>query len=50
MYGNKMSAVISAVTQQITFLYTQEEKRLVWSKGEMDVPLAFANSCDQQIF
>ena len=47
--GNKMSAVIFAVTQQITMEYAGK-KRLFWSKGEMEVPLEFANSCDQSIF
>ena len=27
-----------------------QEKRLFWSKGEMEVPLESANSCDQPIF
>ena len=43
-----MYAVMFAVTQQITMEYAG--KRLFWSKGEMEVPLEFANSCDQPIF
>ena len=27
-----------------------QEQAPFWSKGEMEVPLEFANSCDQQIF
>ena len=50
IYGKKMSAVIFAVTQQITMGYAGKKKRLFWSKGEMEVPLEFANSCDQSIF
>ena len=30
--------------------WNMQEKRLFWSKGEMEVPLEFANSCDQPIF
>ena len=41
-------AVIFAVTQQIAMEYAG--KHLFWSKGEMEVPLEFANSCDQPIF
>ena len=48
IYDTKMYAVIFAVTQQITMEYAG--KRLFWSKGEMEVPLEFANSCDQPIF
>ena len=49
IYDTKMYAVIIfAVTQQITMEYAG--KRLFWSKGEMEVPLEFANSCDQPIF
>ena len=46
IYGNKMSAVIFAVTQQITMEYAGKN---AFSEGEMEVPLEFANS-DQSIF
>jgi len=48
IYDTKMYAVIFAVTQQITMEYAG--KLLFWSKGEMEVPLEPANSCDQLIF
>ena len=48
MYGTTMSAVTSAVPQQITMEYAG--KHIFWGKGEMEVPLEFANSFDQQIF
>ena len=38
MYGNRMSAIISAVTQQITFLYTQEENALSEARGKWTCP------------
>ena len=42
IYGTGMSAVISAVAQQITMEYA--------GKPPFEVPLEFANSCNQQIF
>ena len=30
--------------------WNMKEKCSFWSKGEMEVPLEFANSCDQQVF
>ena len=49
IYGNNMSAVIYAVTQQIAMEHAGKND-FFWSKGEMEVPLEFANSCDQSIF
>ena len=49
IYGNRMSAIISAVTQQITMQYAGENA-FFWREGELEVPLEFANSCDQHIF
>ena len=44
-----MSAVILAVTQQITIQYAGKNA-FSEARGEMEEPLEFANSCDQSIF
>jgi len=44
-----MYAVIFAVTQQITMEYGGKTA-FSQARGEMEVPLEFANSCDQPIF
>ena len=48
IHGGRMSAITSAVTQQTAMEYYMQEKHLSWSKGEIEVPSGFANSCDQQ--
>ena len=50
IYDSKMYTVIFAVTvtQQITMEYAGNA--FSEARGEMEVPLEFANSCDQPIF
>ena len=49
IYGNKTSAIIFAVTQQIIMEYAGKNA-FSEAMGKMEVPLEFANSCDQSIF